>query len=156
MKTLQRCAGGSIVVLVLILQMGCMSAQASRRDLDQDAFMFHRDLRWQRCPQAAKYLQADLRQAFVASCGDLEGKLDIQEIEILNIELAESNEEATLNVRYTFVRSPSVTLEKVSVTERWVKEESSWRLAEGAWPMEEKGAESAPADADGADQQAEP
>jgi len=156
MKTLQRCACGSIVVLVLILQAGCFSAQASRRDLDMDAFMFHRDLRWQRCAQASKYLQAELRESFVTSCGDLEGTLDIQEVEILNIELAESNEEAVLNVRYTFVRSPSVTLEKVTVAERWVKEESSWRLAEGAWPMEAKGAESAPADAEAADQQAEP
>ena len=79
MKTLQRCAGGSIVVLVLLMQAGCFSSQASRRDLDQDAFMFHRDLRWQRCPQAAKYLQAELREPFIASCGDVEDLTPLME-----------------------------------------------------------------------------
>ena len=78
--------------------------------------------------------------------------MNIEGIEILDVKFDEDDEKdgeeqddkegdgATLRVRFTFVRSPSVTLEKSVVTERWVREEGHWRVVDGVWPEAEESA----------------
>lgn len=113
---------------------GCPAMDASRRrDLDEAIFMYQRDLRWQRCGQAAERMLADLRGPFMERCGALEGQLQIESIDVLDVQVEEGAKAATLRVRYTYLLSPSLTLQQVTVTEHWVNNQARWVMESGEW-----------------------
>jgi hypothetical protein len=140
MSGLLRTCGLVLVALTPLTLAACLSAEAARRELDHEVFIYHRDLRWQRCGQAATKLAPELREVFTAHCGDLEGRLNIEGIEILDVKVDEEEDTAKLRVRFTYVAAPSLTLDKVVVTERWAREEGKWRLVEGLWPTPQEAA----------------
>ena len=61
-------SGAWLALAGLLASMGCQTPEVARRELDQEVFLYHRDLRWQRFPQAAKRLHPDLRDAFPETC----------------------------------------------------------------------------------------
>ena len=113
---------------------GCFTAESARRELDETSFGYHLDVRWLRCPAAAQRLDGDLRSSFIERCSGLEGRLSIDNVEILDVKLEPTNDEATVLVRYSFFVAPSVSLQTVMVKERWRRQGASWRLVDGAWP----------------------
>ncbi|MBN2361916.1 MAG: hypothetical protein JXR83_20870, partial [Deltaproteobacteria bacterium] len=98
---------------------GCFTAESARRELDEASFGYHLDVRWLRCPAAAQRVDDDLRSSFIERCSGVEGRLNIENVEILDVRVEPTHDEATVLVRYSFFVSPSVSLQQVTVKERW-------------------------------------
>lgn len=116
---------------------GCFTAESARRELDETSFGYHIDVRWLRCPTAAQRIDAELRSSFIERCARVEGRINIDNVEVLDVQLDPNNETATVLVRYTFIASPSVTVQQVMIKERWQRKGASWLLVDGLWPDEQ-------------------
>ena len=122
-------------MLGLILSSACVSSLNARAELNETTFFYHRDLRWQRFSQASKRMEPDLREAYLDYATQLEGRIDIENINIVDVDLNEKNDEAVLRVRYRYVLQPSLSVQSLLVKERWKHGDKGWQLVSGAWPM---------------------
>jgi len=122
------------VIGLAAIAAGCFTAESARRELDETSFGYHIDVRWLRCPVAAQRVDAELRSDFIEHCAKVEGRLNIDNVEVMDVQLDPSNDKATVLVRYTFIVSPSVTVQQVMVKEHWQRKGASWVLVDGMWP----------------------
>lgn len=123
-----------ILSVALSLAAGCATSINPVGELNETAFFYHRDLRWQRFSQASKHMDPALREAYMDYASQVEGRLDVDSIDIIDVDLNEAKDEATVRVRFSYVLQPSLRVDTLIIKERWKREPSGWQLVSGVWP----------------------
>lgn len=119
---------GWVIGLTLASVAGCATTSKEKMTQLQDSVLgYNEAYRWQNYEQAASYVPADLRAAFLATYDDAENALHIEDYQILKID-SDQDDAATVTIRVRFTQLPSVNVEKKTLVQHWHKLEGHWIL----------------------------
>jgi hypothetical protein len=124
-----------LFVIVLGLAACAPTGEEARGVLEQTVTAFQNGLRWQRCDQTAAMLDQPLRARFADTCEGLSGRLGIEDMRVLQVNLDEAAGTAEVEVRITYYLLPDNTLGKATAHLSWKRVGEVWLLqkAEGAF-----------------------
>jgi len=129
----------TILVLALIGLPGCQGGYARYSETSRVKILhaavvdYNRYLRWQEWEKASDFIRDAERIMFKQGFYEIEEDLRITEFEIRDTDVApEDAKSAEVVVLYHYYLLPSVTEEKVRVTQRWIwsEEENRWAVKE--------------------------
>lgn len=120
----------SLTALALAFTISTMSAacghQFGRTDLDIALSKHHIDLRWGRIENAAQKVDPELRAAFLAEWLGRAQEIELQDLDISGVAMADDGASADVVVTFTYVERASMTVRQVQVVEKWVRTSDGW------------------------------
>jgi hypothetical protein len=125
-----------LIATLLVLAAACTpNSEETRGALEQSVTAFQNGLRWQRCEQTSALLDQPLRAEFVDACENLSGRLGIEDMRVMRIEVDAAAGTAEVDVRVTYYLLPDNTLAKATTHLLWKKTGELWLLqkADGAF-----------------------
>ena len=122
---------GFTLSVALLFAQGCVSPQdpMGHRDALKDAQKRYTDLiRWHDTDRAAEYVDPELREKFLAHAADLE-TLEISDYELGQIEYADDDTTAHVQVTYRGYSLTQFVERKIHVTQEWHRiSGNDWRV----------------------------
>jgi hypothetical protein len=120
------------VLLGLLLGGGCAhTKKASNLEALRPVVQsFHERIRWRDYRTAARYIVPERREDFERARRERndERDLTITDYEILEVQLSEDGQRATVTSRIQWVRLPSVSEQSATVTSEFIFQEGRWLL----------------------------
>jgi hypothetical protein len=124
---------GGGIALGGILMGGCALSDAyHREDLKVAVSKHHINLRWGRIPQAAMRLHPDLREGFIKDWEKQSTKLEIKDIEVVDILIHENKNVALVQMQITYLTKNSLQMNTYAATEKWRFIDERWTLVKSA------------------------
>ena len=107
---------------------GCAASTPKEKmdDLKTAVDGYNHAFRWKNYARAAMFLPPDLRGSFIATYEDDEASLQIEDYRVDRVDF--DSDRATVTVRLRYLLLPSVTLERVTLTQHWHKIGRTWIL----------------------------
>lgn len=115
------------VLAVSSLAGGCGKILYSRQDLEIDLSRHHIDLRWGRLENAAQRVHPDMRGEFLSHWAARMGNLELQDIELAGVVMAEDGDSADVIVNVTWITRDTMRVQTVAITEKWQRTDDGWR-----------------------------
>lgn len=125
----------SALLCALAVPAGCCTTATQiteRGELDVTMSRHHVDLRWGRLPNAARFVHTDLRAAFIEDWTRRLKRIEITELEVLNV-FQTSDDVAEVTVHIVYVVKETQQLREHTSNERWELTDGYWiatRVAE--------------------------
>lgn len=110
------------------LTSGCAS-MASRDDLEIAMAQHHIDLRWGRLENAATHVAPAMRGAFLQTWAARLQDVELQDIEVTGVAMADDGGSADVVVAVVFVERETMQVRSAQLTERWVRGAGGWTAA---------------------------
>ncbi len=123
----------AVAAVVLAAGHGCAVPNA-RDDLDRDVTLHHIDLRWGRLEHAAQRVAPPLRGAFVQAWATRLQDIELQDIEVTVLVMADDQRSADVVVAVTFVDRATMQVRTAQLAERWHRGDDGWRATTPATP----------------------
>ena len=129
MKTLSHF--GLALLLAAILLPACKGASLSSRQtsLNETVVNYNDMFRWRDYESASEYAIPSIREDFMAAAESWKRDLNVTDYEINKITLEQSGKEATVVVTRSFYKTPSVTVQRQEIRQRWIQLQGNWYLA---------------------------
>jgi len=104
-----------------------------RAELAERVQAYNECFRWREFEKAAQYVVPEKRGDFLTAMETLRTGFSLDGFQVREIVVGPSGEEAVVKVRRTFVRAPSVDLQSVELTQKWVLRDGVWFLESGPY-----------------------
>lgn len=122
-------AAALLVTALLVTALGsCGKHLYSRQDLDVDLSKHHIDLRWGRLGEAALRVHPDMRAAFMEDWARRAGDIELQDLEVVGVTIAEDGDSADVVLALTYVERATLQVRRATTTERWSRTDQGWRV----------------------------
>jgi hypothetical protein len=123
-RRLHRLVGIGIGIVV-----GGCAGLASRDDLDIAMAQHHIDLRWGRLENAATRVVPAMRVAFLQTWAARLRDVELQDIEVTGLAMADDGASADVVVAVIFVERATMQVRSAQLLERWVRGPEGWTAA---------------------------
>ena len=114
------CVGWSLFGAV-----ACKSMQ-SKDDLREIVAKHHIDLRWGRFDNASQTVTPALQKAFVAEWNAKVTNIELQEVDVTGLQVAEAGDAADVFVTITWIDRNSMQVKNSNLQEHWVRGKDGW------------------------------
>lgn len=112
---------------------GCaVSKMYHQEDLTRELTRHHVNLRWGRVPNAATSLHPDLQPGFVQDWENVQKRLEIKDIEVIDILMDPAQTEATVKLQMSYLDKDTMTFKTYVTTEKWHYDEKRWLVVQPA------------------------
>jgi hypothetical protein len=115
--------------LVVVGSAGGCASMASRDDLEIAMAQHHIDLRWGRLENAATHVAPAMRAAFLQTWAARLQDVELQDIEVTGLAMADDGGSADVVVAVVFVDRATMQVRNTQLTERWVRGADGWTAA---------------------------
>jgi hypothetical protein len=132
------------IALLALFTAGCAHTY-TRTDLDITLSKHHIDLRWGRIENAAQRVDPDLRAAFLAEWTKRGNEIELQDLDVAGVAMAEDGNSADVVVNFTYVERDTMSVRQVQVIEKWERTADGW-LAKKPATLDPKGLQPTPVD----------
>jgi hypothetical protein len=123
-----------VVAAVALCSLAGCATMWSRDDLDIALSQHHIDLRWGRLENAALRVAPEMRGAFLQAWATRLQTIELQDVEVTGLAMADDGAAADVVVTVTFVDRASMQVRTATLAERWVRVDDGWRAAAPALP----------------------
>ena len=120
--------------LILVLSAavsGCtLSHLSPQARFSESAYVLNDASRWGQVDLASSHVTGPYREQFRARRRDWGDRINVAEVELLRLQLAEDKDTAVSEVSLSWYDAAGMTLRKSLVTQRWENHRGTFRLAE--------------------------
>jgi hypothetical protein len=120
----------TLVILLAVCTAACATRQKKTETLLETSQRYQEGIRWQRFEDAASHVPPALREAFLDEHDELSEDLRIDDYEVIRVKFKKNNEEARVQVKYTWHRDSEGLVKETVTDQRWKLHGLTWLLEE--------------------------
>jgi hypothetical protein len=110
----------AITALIAFAVAHCGAYQSTSAKLKDTAYRYNEAVRWQNYKSASRYVEESIREKYLEERRNQASELKVLDYEIVNVRQVKTNEEAEIQVRFTWHRLPSTVVQKKRIMQIWL------------------------------------
>lgn len=112
--------------LALLAGAGCGKHKYGQYDLDSSLSRYLIELRWGRFMKAAEHVTPEMRGAFVQVWTQASQQLEVQDLDVRNLLVAEDGNSAQVTLGLTYVDRANMSVKTAVVDQVWKRTDYGW------------------------------